>query len=416
MRRRSSVAPSVTIAPVRLDEVPGLMPQPPRQSFASRQLSFTGNKSADTKLRKSQSSISSHVSVRPRCSAKSNESVLAETIMEEDCSVAEPKALRPQVPINAASGNLVKEKSSSIGRVSMQPSFNQKSRSSNVSVRDQNASKEDSTIPKPKTTSPKDGKSTHPSKTERVQGLSTLSNRCESIDKGAKSQTLVKKLSLSETKIPKPQVFSASSLRSTEAQLNSTAAFEDVEIAVLTSTPHPERISKRILLSTDKDQQLKLFLSEQRSVMQAMKLSFQKLNLVLDSQLQVNLETTNLLKQIKESQGSFQFNPVTNNVLNSKDNLALVSSEKVSCNNFEPDKFSFKMLSPCQEDKENVSIQRPIRPEYLYREMKSQLACLKTPTTIRKSGPMCAETPQTYLSNAVHHQLETLFDDSEVLK
>lgn len=406
MRRRS------TIAPVREDEVLSSAPalKPSRHSFVPRQLTFDKNKTAGLKQVKGTGSVRGSTSKRLSRIGISNESVydasiLAQTISEDDSTVVHPKAVFSNLPPTAACSRANQVPSN----FSSTSSFSPKSKESHITL------EENSTITN-KT-------ALCPGTSQSASSGAKAVNRLRSMDKTkpstieAKTQNSVTKFNTSESKIPKPKIFSASKPLTPESQFNSTAAFEEVEIAALTSTPHPERSVRRPLLMSSSNDEVQLFLSEQRSVMQAIKLTFQKMNSVLDSQLQVNLETVGLLKEIRKGQCNFQFNSMLNPTSKSTENadFGVSCSEKISLcpNNLEFEKLSFKKLSPCKEDdKENVALS--FKPDSLYRDMKSQLGCLKTPTVLRRAKPMSVETPNTYLSNTLHHQLESLFEDNVI--
>lgn len=211
---------------------------------------------------------------------------------------------------------------------------------------------------------------------------------------------------VNETKIPKPKIRTTEKTTRADkkktAELNSTAAFEGEEIAALTSTPHPERKSKSVVPSSSSAaenselaDQMKLFIMDQRSVMQAVKLSFQKMNSVMDrmntllEKLNVEVDSQAELMLVKKS-GTLLGVAEGNAGSAVQSNLAL------------------------NDDKENVhvngqSIQKSLS---MFCDMKSQLNCLKTPTAFR-TRPLSAETPNTILSNVVHNQLENLYETNE---
>lgn len=374
MRRRSTLGMGTGVAPVRFADMPAFEPaiRASRHSVVPRQLSFNSNSSQCSNASAEpgkRRTISSFRSNRTKPHERPNAANTNESVMD---GIAELTQSMSESSITTKGSTTVV------------------SNCQQVQAAEVTACSLSSSGPGLQTSVAK----TFPKSTIAHKSSASMTESVSKIPRfnSSTSKTSTSKSSTSKSSTPKSSLTSM-------AQLNSTDAFEEAEIDAMTSTPHPTG-SARLSASHASTMDLRDFAEQQRFMMQVLKLSFQKMNKLADSQLALNLLLADVLKELKSRQGS--------------DNLAQNTRNEPQpklgeCNGDMP----LNVLAPSQEDnKENFS-GHLLRPDHIFNAMKSELRCLKTPTVLKSGGHLVPDTPNTLLSNTVHHQLEDLFESSE---
>lgn len=220
------------------------------------------------------------------------------------------------------------------------------------------------------------------------------------------------------------------------SKLNTTSAFEEDEIAAMTSTPRAELVVRSQSTDMSKPttgfedfsavaEQMSLLALDQRSAMQVIKLSFQKMNSLMDKQADLVEKQSKLIsmqmKVFERMDGLFSASKKVN-VENSNNVGPLAMTESPESTTITMKMFleeenpeileCDKKQDSVTENKENLAVPTS-KSLSLYRSMRSQMNCLKTPTTKQGLVRQSIETPNTILSNRVHNQLENLFETSE---
>lgn len=214
------------------------------------------------------------------------------------------------------------------------------------------------------------------------------------------------KASVGASKIPRCS--NSGIKKQSQGSLDSTAVFEEVEVATLTSTPHP--LQKLINTeswqeASEVGEQFKGLIAEHRSLMQVMKLSFQKMNTLMESQTKVNLAVVEMIQEMKGRVLSNDSGTQLSDISNFENPSSLNFSNHHN--------MTKKILTPVLEEGKENTREVPSRKSLsMYLGMKSEINCLKTPLA-KTTKPKASETPNTVLSNTVQHQLEELFETSQ---
>lgn len=253
------------------------------------------------------------------------------------------------------------------------------------------------------------------SKSASIRSSHTLKPSCVSKLGGAVkfgSQKKQASATPSETRNPRPELSFGG-----QASLNSTDIFEEDEKAVLVPTPHiktnqsgPSSMDSNYLA-----EQISLLILDQRSLMEGVKLTLSKMNTVIDTLNDVNVNLKQLLQSGKVEGGQKSENVTfvgadsTLNVNgNASANIKPAAKPMLRRNH--------QVLSPTieSEDENKENFVKPLRKSiYLYRKIKSEASFLKTPLECRTERPRTADTPNTVLSNTICNQLENLFESSD---